>query len=255
MLEKHIYTPLTTAIEQLDERQRNVALRSYLCRALPHGLPAVIQEGRRLVLFRHIATPNQEVDRFLSLASQTPGHQPAILEYHQDQFNDRNQTKHLLGKLRFDKGTSKHGERLFERMSVINFNISNTRPLAAIRTHWGQALIDFHHELFSRQYPSYVSCASDISTWLHLYGGRATEYYKPFFTLFVRDAILFENVRLDKKEAQFTEAIMLPALREIESECGYKPLIVMLAPSENEADDFWYSYPHSIKAWVGSKYS
>lgn len=252
-LDSFVYTPWRQAIEELDKRQSDEELKAYVSKSLTHGIPEIMQGKKSIILFRHIATPNYEINRFMACADALSDFQPLILEYTEDLFNDRNQAKYFLGKLRFQKGLSKDGRPIFENMNVINFNESNNKPISAITTIWGQLLVDFHHEMFSSRFNNFSKSFYDLSKWLHEHGMTAKEYYKPFFTLFLRDAILFENIRVDDKELSFTQSVMLPAFSEIEKECGFKPLIVTLAPTEMETDDFWYSHPHTTKAFVEKK--
>ena len=76
---------------------------------------------------------------------------------------------------------------------------------------------------------------------------------KPFLTLFLRDAILFENFLLDTSESQFTHNVVLPTIKTIATEIGIKPLIVALEPTEVEGDEFWLSYPHKDRVFVDRK--
>ena len=252
-LESFVYTPLGQAVEELNKRRVDSALQSYVSKSLGQGIPDIIRVKKSIVLFRHIATPNYEINRFISCADSLPDFQPLILEYTEDQFNDRNQGKYFLGKLRFQKGVSKDGQPIFENINIINFNESNKNSISTIPTKWGQSLVDFHHEMFANRFQEFSGCFYDLSSWLNTYGMTAKEYYKAFFTLFLRDAILFENIRLDDRELSFTESIILPALCTIEEECGFKPLIVALLPTEVEADDFWFSHPPSSKIFLDEK--
>jgi hypothetical protein len=250
-----IYTPWQEAFEQLERRRSDPALRAYVEKSLgSQGLPPVMREKKSIVLFRHVATPNFEITRFMACADTFSTFQPLILEYTDDQFNDRNQWKYFLGKLRFHKGTNKDGSlMLFENSNIINFNESNTKPLSSIKTKWGQGLIDFHHELFTKRFVSSTPPFYDLSAWLHAYGPSAKDYYQKFLTFFLCDAVLFDNFRLDAAEFQFTKEVILPAFFAIEAECGVKPLLVTLAPTEFEADEFWYSHTFPTKAVVEGK--
>jgi hypothetical protein len=251
-----IYTPLEDALAELEARQLDAELAGYVARMLPHGVPPPMRRSHRnLVLFRHIATPNFETARFLAVTAALTDFVPLILEYHDDQFNDRNQYKHLLGKLCFEKGINRRGERMFERVSAIHFNTSNTKPFGKIATHWKQPFVLFHHELFERCFPQFADAPRDVSAWLHCYGPAAADYYQPFFASFLAHGILLENFRFDKQERGFTEAIMLPAFSRIEAACGKRPLIVRLLPPAAESDDAWYSYPYAMKQWVEEKRS
>ena len=73
--------------------------------------------------------------------------------------------------------------------------------------------------------------------------------------MFLQDGVLFENFLMDGKEQKFTEEVILPAILEIEAECGYKPLIVALEPTGIEGDHFWLSHPFQNKLFVDQKLS
>ncbi len=252
-LDAYVYTPWREAFAQLEQRRTDEKLQKYVNTVLKHGMPESMKDKKSIVLFRHIATPNYEINRFLACADTFTEFEPQILEYTDDQFNDRNQWKYFLGKLRFQKGVGKNGERIFENANIINFNESNNKKISSVFTNWGQSLVDFHHEMFNLRFKNFSHIAHDVSHWLHKYGVTGADYYKPFLTMFLRDAILFDNIRLDLKERKFTEAVILPLICQIEEESGYKPLIVTLAPTELEADEFLFSHPYSSKSILEGK--
>lgn len=242
-----IYTPWQDAVAAIESRAGNTDLDAYVARMLPAGIPEAMKGKKSIVLFRHIATSNHEISRFAICADALDTFQPLILEYTEDKFNDRNEWKYFLGKLRFHKGLSKSGEPIFEHVNIINFNESNNKPMSSLLTNWGQPFVEFHHELFDHHFPHMKDNVHDLSTWLHELGPTARDYYKGFFTLFLKDAILFENFMVDAKERSFTEEIILPAFFEIYKETGLKPLIVALEPTEMESDQFWLSHPYAAK--------
>lgn len=251
----YIYTPLKEAFDELERRAGDTKLAAYVDSQLTHGTPESLKGKKNLILFRHIATPNYEISRYIGIADIFPEFNTVILEYLDDQFLDRNENKYFLGKLRFQKGLSKDGSPIFENLALINFNESNTKPISSLLTKWGQRLVDFHHELFEKRFPMFKHSYYDLSSWLHSYGNTAQEYYKPFLTLLLKDGILFENMLVDEKEKSIIRDIILPAFSEIEQESGYKPLIVPLAPTDMEADHFWHSHPYESKNFVSNKLS
>ena len=254
--DSYVYTPWEDALIELEKRRNDQKLTEYVNTILHNGIPEKMDtEKTNLILFRHIATPNFETARFIAIADFHPQFKSIILEYIEDKFNDRNDGKYFLGKLRFHKRYDKNGAPIFENNNIINFNESNNKPISSIKTNWGQNLVDFHHEMFEKQFTTFANNKSDISEWLHLHGQTAKEYYKSFLTLFLQNGILFENLFINSKELGFTETVILPAFFEIEKECGFKPLIVTLAPKHAEADNFWNSFPHSLKKTVDEKKS
>lgn len=241
----YAYTHWEDALAELDRRASDEKLQSYIDSLLPHGLPPVMEGKRSMVLFRHIATPNYEIQRFLICADSLDTLQPLILEYTNDKFNNRNEMKFVLGKVPFHKGLNKLGEPIIERHNIIDINASNNKPISEVETVWGQRLVDFHHEMFEHSFPHLKGNVFDLSEWLHKFGPSARDYYKGFLALFLRDAVLFENFLVDGKEYEFTRDVIMPAFMEIEQECGVRPLIIALEPTHIEGDQFWIS--HDIK--------
>lgn len=243
------------ALKELENRRGNESLSKYLEKILPSGVPSAMQGKKNMALFRHIATPNYEIRRFAIVADSLPDLQPLILEYNQDQFNNRNDCKFALAKLPFRKGLSKDGSPIVEKKTILDINAANNQPISSLQTKWGESLVEFHHNLFREALPHLDTdlCVSDISDWLHEHGPAAKDYYKAFLSLFLRDGILFENFVIYSKEYGFIKDIILPALFEIEEETGMRPLIVALEPTEIEGDDFWVSHPYDTLSTVSEK--
>lgn len=250
-----VYLPWEAAITELEKRSSDSTLDTYLEKLLPAGAPQIMQGKKNMVLFRHIATPNYEIRRFAIAADTLNNLQPLILEYTKDSFNNRNDWKFSLAKLRFQKGTSKAGVPIVENKTIIDINAANNQPISSIKTKWGESLVDFHHGLFEEAFPHLDTekCVFDLSSWLHEHGTSAREYYKAFLALFLKHGILFENFLLDSKEFDFTKNIILPAILELEEETGYRPLIVALEPTHIEGDDFWLSHPSSCISTVSDR--
>lgn len=245
-----VYFPLEDAVKELLERQRDKQLEEYVERSLPDGVPEAMKGEKSLVLFRHLATSNYEINRFAMVADAFPEFKPIIFEYLDDTFNDINEYKYHLGKLRFHKGLNKRGEPIIERVSIFDFTESNGKPFSSLKTHWGESVIDFHHRLFNTAFPQFSDCVFDLSDWLRQIAPSAKQYYKSFFTLFLRDGILFENFIPAGKEFTFTRDVIVPAILEIEAETGLRPLIVALEPTEIEGDHFWLSHPADVHQQV-----
>ncbi len=242
-----VYTKLSDALQELHVRQKDDALRAKVRNMLPNGIPELMNDKMNIVLFRHIATPNYEVRRFMSAADVLEEHNTIIAEYTADKFTNRNESKYFLGRICLNKGLNKNNESIFECQNMVDFNSSNGKPISEVKTLKGTSIVDFHHEYFKSVFPKFKNSALDISDWLKKHGSTAKEYYKSFLLLFIRDGILFENFLLDGKEMSFTKEIILPCIQEIIQELGVKPLIVALSPTEVEIDKFWFSYPYEDK--------
>jgi hypothetical protein len=241
-----VYTSFEEVISELRERSNHTHK--------PHHVepPDVMKGDPRFVLFRHIATPNYEVRRFMS-AADAAEFKPLILEYAADEFLSINHWKYSLAKIAFYKGSDKKGGIKTEYRNIIDFNTSNRKALSDIKTNWNQGLVDFHHEFFLRHFPKHKENIYDLSDWLKKNGNNAKSYYKAFLSLFLHNAVLFENFLLEGEELQFTKEVILPAFIEIIKETGHKPLIVALEPTEIEGDLFWLCHPHSEREFVLEK--
>lgn len=244
-----VYTPWQEALKELERRQSDPSIGVYLDHTLPHGVPETLRGKKIMALFRHIATSNYEIHRFMMVADSLGELEPVILEYLDDKFNDRNEGKYFLGKLCFHKGTNKNGEAIWESVRIIDFNASNNKPISSLHTSWGESFVGFHHDLFRQSFPKHTQGMLDLSDWLRSIGG-AREYYKAFLSLFLRGGILFENFYPNGVETQFTRDVVLPSIMEITKETGMKPLIVTLAPTEIEGDQFWQSHPYREKSLI-----
>lgn len=250
LFNSHVYMDWHDAVAELERRQADPAIVARVDELLGREVPIPMKGKKNMVLFRHIATPNYEVSRFLSAADALTELNPLILEYTADKFNNRNEWKFSLAKLRFHHGLNKLGEQIFDTKTVIDINAGNNQPLKDIKTHAGTSLVDTHHKLFADRFPQFTESTYDLSEWLHAIGPQAQDYYKSFFALFLKDGILFENFMVDGKEMEFTKNIILPALIELEQETGLRPLIVPLEPTHIEGDKFWLSYPPEIKVKI-----
>jgi hypothetical protein len=249
--ENYLYTHWEDAVEELRKRKDDAKLQAYVDSLLPNGVPPAMEAGDCMGLFRHFATSNYEVRRFLIVADSLAHLKPLLLGYSADKFNDRNEWKHMAGKLCFFKGCNKKREWLFESENIINFNTSHNLPLTEVPTLWGESLVEFHRRLFLKNYPQHEDAIQDLSIWLRSFGPTAKDYYKPFFALFLRHGILFENfLPTSAKESGFTRDVILPAFRELERESGYRPLIVTLDPSSLEGHKFWLSHPIQDRAFL-----
>lgn len=240
-----IYTPFEEALTELSRRKKEPI-------PVTITIPEVLKGDPHFVIFRHIATPNYEIRRFMS-AADAADFKPLILEYTSDVFLSLNPWKYSLSKVPFYKGTDKTGSTRIEYKNIIDFNKSNNKPFSEIKTLWDQDLVEFHHEFFLKHFPNHRESVFDLSQWLKQNGSDAKGYYKAFLSLFLNNTILFENFLLEGQELPFTRDVIIPAFVEIMNETGKKPLIVALEPSDIEDDIFWLCHPHAEKEYVASK--
>ena len=250
VFDSFLYTHWSDVPSELEKRASDPVLKKYVSALIQEDLPSPMTAGPVMALFRHTATSNFETLRFGMCAEVLDHLRPYIFEFSNDKFNDRNEAKYHLGKMHFHKGTDKFGASIHEAVRIIDFNSNNNVPLKDVRTLWGKSFLDLHRELFNQSIPHLAQSRFDMSNWLQRHGPSAREYYKPFLALFLAHGVLFDNYMLEGKEALFTREVILGALLELHHECGYRPLIVSLEPTNREGDDFWLAYPWSDKAKV-----
>ncbi len=248
LFDKTIYTPLGTAIVELEQRKKH---DSFMATNL--GVLDFLQSEIYFVIFRHLATPNFEIHRFLSAADGF-GYKSAVCEFLENKFVPNNHEKKSLGKMGFFKGVGKHGGMKVDFETIVDFNKSNGLLISEVETLWGESLVDFHHFLFKKSYPNTKTSIVDASSWFLNNGPSAKSYYKHLLKIFVSQGILFENFILeDPEELEFAEKIFLPAFKDVLETTGYKPLIVPLEPTGIEGNDFWYNYPAHIHKYLSEK--
>ncbi len=246
---KFVYTPLHDAVNELHRRRTNKRLAGKIKKFLNGDLPRAFKTSARVVLARHIVTPNHEVIRFLSVAD-TLGIKPLFFEYYSDKMIFKNPWKYSLGRLSFHAGQGRKRGAKLERLRIIHFDNSHGKQISSVKTLWDEYLVDFHHKLLLHRFPLLKRSFFDGSEWYAAQGKNPLKFYDKFLSLFLYHGILFDNFFLDKNELAFTKEVFLPAFIKIQQEFGIKPLIVHLEPFATEEDEFWLSYPHSLKSMV-----
>lgn len=251
-LNNFIYTPIDEAIKELEKRRKDEKLEKKIIELLGDNIPKPFQNKEKFVLARHLVTPNYEVSRFLTMADAFE-FDPLFFEYNDDKLIYKNPWKYSLGKIRFYSGKGKKGGMKIDNVDVIDFNNSHGKKISSINTKWEQSLVDFHHEFFCNRFPKFKNSIFDASDWYSNNGGNPESFYEKFLTLFIRHGILFENFLLDETELEFTKKIILPAIINISSKLGLKPLIVALEPTDIEGDGFWLCHPACTSEFVDKK--
>jgi hypothetical protein len=244
-----LFTPEANVVAELKRRQRDSKLRQSTHAVLrPHASP-ILKECAEpsAVLFRQIATPTHEILRFLAVTERL-ALRPLILEYTADKFvNSGNSYKKALGKLPIHQSTGSDGRDIVRYVTIFDFNKYAGKRLSDIKSKWGASLQDFHHDM--------LKCATgldpaevcvDATPWFKEAGGNAARYYDAFMTLFVRDAILFENFHATATERPFVERVVTPAFKKVSDAYGYTPLIARLIPKHEELRPYWDAYPKTI---------
>ena len=247
-----VYTPLNEAVKELGERNNDEALEEKVSSLFGDRIPQVLKNEVRLVLSRHIITPNYEVCRFLGIADALDI-KALFFEYHDDKLVFKNPWKYSLCRLCFHFGMGKKGGAKIDHVNIVDFDKYHGKKMSEAKTIWGQSLPDFHHELFVERFPDFKESLFDASEWYVKNGGNPQSFYANFLGLFVKNAILFENFMLDEEELPFTRDVFLPAFLDVIKKTGKKPLIVALTKTEIEGDQFWLCHPNSRKQSVEKK--
>lgn len=244
-----VYTPLSETLRLLDERQKDPELMAKVEKLLKGDIPEVFKKNVCGVLSRHVATPNHESRRFMSIAKEFNLY-PVFFEYHDDKFTPNNNIfKHSLAQLCIQKKLDCNGNDYSEKITIVDFNKHGGKKLKEILTLWGEPLIDFHRKLFKLYNKNDKSFSFyDGSDWYKRNGGKAIDYYVNFLFLFVCNGVLFENFLFsDKIEKEFTRKIILPALEKVINLSGVKPLIIPLESFDLEAESFWFHHLLAVK--------
>ncbi|OGG57833.1 hypothetical protein A2853_00475 [Candidatus Kaiserbacteria bacterium RIFCSPHIGHO2_01_FULL_55_17] len=248
-----MFTNQRSALSELMERRKDLSLkRSVLQNLHPAGRTFLEKFTRPCaVLFRQVASPTNEILRFLRIAGHA-GLMPIILEYYGDKFvSAGNIYKRSLGKMPIYRHTGMDGRDIVEFRTVVDFNSYVGKPLSSVRCKNGTPLIDFHHKLLTKIAKLNIGkhCV-DATEWFQGSGGSAHEYYEQFLTLFVRDAILFEVVLPTASEEEFARNVIAPAFASVERTYGLKPLIVELIPKNKAMRIYWDSYPKEVEPLI-----
>ncbi len=247
--DKHVYTSLPDAIQELERRRADPKLRERIEAALNHDIPAPLRTDPRAVLFRQVITPNYETRRFLSITDSLPI-KPLFFDHSDDKYVANNEWKYHLGRLCFYKGQDQSGNAQKEYLKIIDFNAYDGKPISSVRTFSNESLVDFHRSFFLSRFPDHEQDLFFASPWIQKQRLEGNGYYESVLMLFLCHGILFENFMLDSKEARFTRDIFLPAFIKVHKRFRLKPLIVNLEPTDIEGDSFWMYHPFEDKAYA-----
>lgn len=208
-------------------------------------LPALSGGAPKAYLWRNIASARKEDVEF-ELIARSNGFIPYWLEYPDDKFSSRNQTKIDLVRMFLHSGNGKSGGPKLEKIKLLDPEEWENKPFQDIITREGEPLIEFHHRIRKIVFPSLGSeTITDISPWIKSQGSQSKDNYPAFLAIFILNGVLFEDFDSPfsgKKEAavqlnRFKESVFLPAFRKVAEITGLKPLIVKL-PSKQSLS--WY---------------
>ena len=241
------------ALVELMRRRKNSQLKRKVVASLnPQGQALLAHfEQPSAVLFRQVASPTQETLRFLRIARYM-GLQAIILEYYGDKFvSAGNPFKRALGKMPIYEQTATDGRDIVHFRTIVDFNSYVGKPLSAVQCANGKQLIKFHHELMKKitDFNTEKFCV-DATPWFKANGASAFGYYEQFLTLFVRNAILFEEVLPTESEERFANQVIIPAFTKVKEKFALRPLIVELIPKNKARRIYWDSYPKEVEKYI-----
>lgn len=241
-------TPLEEAIVEIKKRREDTALIQRVYDYLEGDIPEHFnREQPILYLSRHIATPNYEALRFVELGK--PHGLPLVIgQDRKGKFVSHNTIKRPLGKMPVTKGFSRLLDEIIENFTVIDFSEAQGRQFADITTKKGSPLVDFHNELFKNVYSEDVEIAEEADWIDRNFRHDLLEQYKRMLALMCAHGIMLESY--PEYEQDFVEAILKPAMQEVEIVIGCKPLIVEHISPELEITRDWNGYPSVLYQFV-----
>ncbi len=246
-----IYTPLEEAKEEIWKRWEDKDLEKKVNEYLVGNIPEPFLKEPRGICTSHVATPNWFFFSFFDKTKEI-GLKPIVFEYLDDLFVTTNFDKASLAKMVFYHGKDDHGDMLTSSRHVIDLGGKNEKKkIKELCTLWGENFVDFHHRA-TNEFCEDVEIY-DGSEWYHKMGKRPSDYYKYVLAFYLRNGILFENYLLNEKEEKFIKNVLIPAFEFVKNEFGIKPLIVPLAPRNEEDSRYWWSYPEFIKILINRK--
>lgn len=239
-----LFTPLPEAVHILEKRRLDSRLKKEV-EDYMKGVPAYFKENKGvLYLARHVATPNFETLRFLSLCEPYTDMISVIGQDSKDIFTGNNSLKRSLGKMPIIRRDSPPGKFTIQHETVVEFNNSQGKKLRNIKTTWGESLITFHNNLFKELYPGKVSIKDDF-LWIDKHRrGDLLGHYKYLLSLFIVHGIMFEWFPQNNvDESRFFEEVFQPAFSFVHKKFGYRPLITSLVSTSRESEKNWEAYP------------
>ena len=191
--------------------------------------------NRPAVMFRHLATPSKETERFLETASRL-GRSPLLMTYTNDWFTPaQNPYKRRLGKVRVESQAGR-----YTNVSVISFGESVNLRLRDIRCIDGTSLVQFHANLARQLLPQFT--VIDMNGFI---AGEPRAYYERIFALFTCMGVLIESYVRESYEGPFIDDVVLPAFEATQERFGCRPIITRLLPIGSEIDPYWESLPQA----------
>ncbi|TAK57489.1 hypothetical protein EPO17_01800 [Patescibacteria group bacterium] len=245
---KDLYTSSEEAKIELKRRWEDKELEKKVSEYLKGNIPEILKAEPRAISTSHVASPHWAFYHFWKEAEKMKLKTLAF-EYLEDTFVTTNFDKASLAKMVFYHGRNDQGAMILSNEKIIDLTgKEENKRICDIQTTWGENLVDFHHRALDTFYGEIDMF--DASSWYKSMGKNAKEYYKYAMAIFIRNGILFENFLVTKSEEKFTREILLPAFEEVSKYFGLKPLIVPIAPKNEEDNKYWWCYPEFIKMTI-----
>ncbi|HOX30483.1 MAG TPA: hypothetical protein P5080_04800 [Candidatus Paceibacterota bacterium] len=242
----NVYTNLNLAKDEIWQRWNNRILREKVNRYLNGDIPPFLTDGPKAYLAAHVASPNYGFLEYLK-ASKEMNLLCAIPEYRKDKYVSKNECKYYIARLFLYGGKGKKGGQKIETKTIIDISGSEGKKFSEIKTVWNEDFIGFHHKLLNLLCPGLLANICDFSDWIIRNGGRPVEFYEKFLSLFVCNAVLFENFLIGNREERvFFREVVIPSFKRVQNIFGVKPLIVPTVPLESQNDLYWQYYPRKI---------
>ena len=246
-----IYTPLSVAKEEIWKRWNDKELKKKVEKFLNGTAPNYLKKSPHSFLVRQITSPDVEFFHFLDL-SEMLKLDPLFVEYREDKFTSCNDDKYYRCNMYFYEGEGRSHKNIIKSKKIIDFDKYDGKKIKDVETLWQSSILDFHHNLIREIYPSAFNSIVDVSDWVKKNGKTASNYYLHFLAWFICHGVLFENFPINKKGIDFTRKLVLENMKKLEKEFGVKPLILPIAPIEDQGDVYWWSYPEKVGSIVYS---
>jgi len=242
MIKNNIYLSLDEAREIVLKRWNDKELKNKIEVFLNEkvGLISVfLKDKPQAVIWRSMLSPDNGFDFYYHSANYL-GCGVSPLEFLEDKFVSINEEKKALSRISLTLNNKN------TYIELVEYNKQEGKSLKNVELKNGEKLHAFHQNLFKINYNDLI--LTDISDWCKNIG-KAKDYYYYYLLHFICHGVLFESFSVDAgREEIFTEEIILPAIKKIEADFGFKPLIVRLYPENqtSEEDFYWFSYSKLI---------
>lgn len=240
------YLPLEDAIEELTRRRESKEFVQHIENSIK-SVPefGILFEKPRLIIFRQVATPSNEILRIINCAKNN-NIEVLFIEYLHDKFTPSlNRYKYNLGKLPIYNGADVNENDIIFKVNIVDFAKMEGKPLNKVITHKQELIPDIHHYLLRKTLNVEDSMILDSSSFF-LKFSSPLEYYKEFFKYFICHNILAEVYLKSGNELEFTNSNIIPAINTIEADYGIKPIIWNYLSDNINNDAFWDSYPKQV---------